>query len=127
MGMLEVSLPARLANLGEVRRRLRQWLDTAAVVGPPAEEVVLAVGEATTNAVEHAGHGVAHEVTMGLTAQRAGSIVELLVSDDGKWRPPRNESHGRGHGFKVMEAVMDEVAIAAGVNGTSVRMRKELQ
>ncbi|MGH3995534.1 MAG: ATP-binding SpoIIE family protein phosphatase, partial [Pseudonocardiaceae bacterium] len=48
------AVPARLEQLAPLRRTLRQWLTATAVDQHTAQELVLAVGEAVTNAIEHA-------------------------------------------------------------------------
>ena len=50
---LVMRLPAEATSLGPLRDRLRRWLDAAGVDRREAADVLLAVGEAASNAVEH--------------------------------------------------------------------------
>ncbi len=122
---LTVSMPARASGLSWLRRRLRGWLPLAAVDPESAEEAVLAVGEAASNAVEHATVGATHPVTVQVTASCSGGVLKLAVGDDGRWQPP-DRRPGRGHGLKVMQAMMDDIAVDTGGAGTVVRMKREL-
>ena len=46
--------------LVEARQRLRDWLSRAGLLESTLLEVLIAVGEATTNAVEHSGAALGH-------------------------------------------------------------------
>ena len=54
----QVVLPARACGLPAVRRWLQDWLHDLGWPVEPAQDIVLAVNEAVTNAVEHAYSGV---------------------------------------------------------------------
>jgi anti-anti-sigma factor len=53
-----------------------------------------------------------------------GAVVSLVVRDRGQWRSPRED--GRGRGFLLMNALVDEVEVRPGPEGTEVRLRREL-
>lgn len=119
---LELSLPATPDNLAVARTAVREWLGAARIGADGVQDVVLAAGEALANAVEHGSPGDGSTV-MGI-AMRLGTAreVEVLVADEGGWRPPAAEPGLRGQGIRIMRAVMDEVAIDRGEAGTTVRM-----
>jgi anti-sigma regulatory factor (Ser/Thr protein kinase) len=124
---LRIRLPAIPASLAVIRARLRSWLPTAAVSAAAAADILLAVGEAASNAVEHAVRGAAREVELEVTARTTATGLALTVKDNGRWRVPAADMSGqRGHGSRLMRAVVDAVTITPTPQGTTVEMRKEL-
>ena len=125
---LRILLPAIPASLAVIRARLRTWLPTAQVTPSAAAEVLLAVGEAVSNAVEHAVRGTTDDVEVEVTARATTTGLALTVKDNGRWHaPPRSErSAQRGHGRRLMRALVDTVKITPTSQGTTVEMRKEL-
>ncbi len=121
-GRLELRLPAVPTSLPQLRRILRRWLDAAGVQGDDAYEIITACHEACANAVEHA-YGPADQ-TFALNATMTEEGIVIHIQDAGQWRAP----HGprRGHGLKLMEALMDTVDIASGSQGTLVKMRRRV-
>jgi anti-sigma regulatory factor (Ser/Thr protein kinase) len=117
---LELSLGAVPGSLAPLRRALARWLDANAVAPKVAYDIVLAVNESATNAIEHAyGPGSAN---FDFEAVRDGDAVELVVRDSGNWRPARGEHRGRG--LSVMRATMDSVDVDRGTAGSEVRLRR---
>lgn len=124
---LTVTLAAHPAGLAVSRGRLRRWLVAAGVDAETAADVLLAVGEATANATEHAVVGVDREVAITVTAAITGSRLELTVSDDGVWKPaPASPGH-RGHGIHLIHALVDSAELTTTPEGTTVAMVKELR
>jgi len=118
------------ACLATIRARLRQWLPAAGIAADDGADILLAAGEATANAFEHApaGGGSGTEpVRITITARADRGTIEVTVTDTGTWRPPRPEADTRGHGIAFMHALMDEVTISTTEHGTTVNMTKELQ
>jgi anti-sigma regulatory factor (Ser/Thr protein kinase) len=124
---LRIRLPAIPASLAVIRAHLRTWLPSAAVSPATAAEVLLAVGEAASNAVEHAVRGAARDVIVEVTARATNTGLALTVRDNGRWhaRPPTAPGQ-RGHGSRLMRALVDTVTITPTPQGTTVEMRKEL-
>ena len=124
---MRVLLPAIPASLAIIRAHLRRWLPTAAVNASAAAEVLLAVGEAASNAVEHAVRDAAHNVVVEVTARATDTGLALTVKDNGRWHaPPPSTRSQRGHGSRLMRALVDTVTITPSPQGTTVEMRKEL-
>jgi anti-sigma regulatory factor (Ser/Thr protein kinase) len=124
---LRILLPAIPASLAVIRAHLRSWLPTAAVNASAAAEVLLAVGEAASNAVEHAVRGAARNVVVEVTARATDAGLTLTVKDNGCWHAPLPSPQGqRGHGSRLMRALVDTVTITPTPQGTTVEMRKEL-
>jgi anti-sigma regulatory factor (Ser/Thr protein kinase) len=124
---LSIRLPAIPASLAVIRSHLRTWLPTARVNPAAAADVLLAVGEAASNAVEHAVRGIAHDVELEVTARATNTGLALTIKDNGHWRAPmRNPVAQRGHGSRLMRALVDMVTITPTRQGTTVEMHKEL-
>lgn len=122
---LQVSIAPDLRALRQVRTSLRAWL--AAVGVHDVDDVVLAVDEAVSNAVEH-GHGDDHAAgrssPITVTARVAGDdMVQIEVRDHGSWRVPTPNSD-RGRGIGIMRSIMDEVDVRSSATGTVVVMRR---
>lgn len=124
---LTVTLAAHPAGLAVSRGRLRRWLAAAGVDAESSADILLAVGEATANATEHAVVGADHEVVITVTAAITGSRLGLTVSDDGVWKPAPVSPGHRGHGIPLINALVDSAELATTPEGTTVEMVKELR
>jgi anti-sigma regulatory factor (Ser/Thr protein kinase) len=125
---MRLRLPAIPASLAVIRAHLRTWLPTARVNPAAAADVLLAVGEAASNAVEHAVRGIARDVELEVTAQATNAGLALTIKDNGHWHAPtRNSAVPRGHGSRLMRALVDAVTITPTPQGTTVEMHKELR
>jgi serine phosphatase RsbU (regulator of sigma subunit)/anti-sigma regulatory factor (Ser/Thr protein kinase) len=121
-GPLHLQLPAKPSSLRVVRSELRRWLAAVAAPTHVIDDVVLSVGEATGNAVEHA-YGAA-DGTIQVEVSVDGDDILARVRDTGRWRPARGRDRGRG--TVIMNAVSDEVRVTGGVDGTEVTIRRGL-
>ena len=121
--------------LALIRARLRRWLPEAGIGSREATDIMIAAGEATANAVEHATTGRPDgvpPVQITLTARATHAMVQLTVTDTGTWRSPpegrEQPSPGtRGHGIIFMHALMDDVTIDSSPQGTTVTLTKDLK
>ena len=112
-------------EVGAARGALRAWLTDNEVPHQQAEDVLLAVGEACTNAVEHA-YPAERPDTADFTVEGkiAGRDLSVSVTDHGAWRIPNPTADPfRGRGLVLMRAVMDEVRLEQTAEGTTVSMR----
>jgi anti-sigma regulatory factor (Ser/Thr protein kinase) len=109
-------------NLGDVRAALRRWLAEAGASRADAIDILLAVGEATSNVVEHAYGPVGGDMT--IRAELVGGDAVVTVADRGSWRAPRGTNRGRGSG--LMAAASDDVRVERGPEGTTVTIRRRL-
>jgi len=123
---LEITMPAEPASLVVVRSRLRRWLALASVDGEVSADALLAVGEAASNSTEHAVVGASHTVDLTVRASISEGRLRFEVSDNGRWRPPSECSGHRGHGIRLMKALVDTADLTSTENGTTVEMLKEL-
>jgi anti-sigma regulatory factor (Ser/Thr protein kinase) len=122
---LRVRTPRALTAVPMLRRRARAWLRAAGVDEDVAEAVLLATGEAVSNAVEHAyppdAEGVV-ELTMTLGPPDRPTEVQVGVVDGGHWRPTPAAAGFRGRGLAMIHALADSAEITTGPRGTTVRM-----
>jgi serine phosphatase RsbU (regulator of sigma subunit)/anti-sigma regulatory factor (Ser/Thr protein kinase) len=118
---LHMTLPARPAILKPLRATLRRWLIGAGASDEEIFEILVASGEACTNAIQHATGAAAQnfEIEAALDGE-----VFISVRDNGRWRRPRADGGGRGLG--IMQEYMDEVNLIKGPDGTEVQMRRML-
>ncbi|HLW48694.1 MAG TPA: SpoIIE family protein phosphatase [bacterium] len=119
---LDIRLPAVPSSLAQMRQALRRWLRAAGVSEEDGYDVLTAVNEACANSIEHA-YGPTDGLFECELALRDGELT-AVVRDIGRWRSARGLH--RGHGLKLMEALMGEVEVTAGRAGTEVRMRKRV-
>jgi PAS domain S-box-containing protein len=121
---LELDFPAHPDSLASTRHWLREWLDAAAFGEDFAQDVLVAVGEACANAVEHAypgGTGAAADAH--LAAHLAGAHLLVTVTDRGRWKQPPPDNHiVRGRGMPMMEALADAVTVRHDAAGTTVTL-----
>jgi anti-sigma regulatory factor (Ser/Thr protein kinase) len=119
---LEVMFSAESEQLATVRTKLRGWLRSCDVSTRIAQDVLVAVGEAIANAIEH-GHRQMPGKQVRLRAVSTADRLRLIVADSGRWRISRPDDQSlRGHGIALMRALMNEVTIEPGPLGTTVDM-----
>jgi anti-sigma regulatory factor (Ser/Thr protein kinase) len=118
-----MTLPAEPEALITARRALRNWLAEVGVDPEALYDITLATGEACTNAIEHAY--APGEASFDLEARRGEDDVTVLVRDYGAWREPRGQNRGRG--LKLMQTLMDDVAVRREDSGTTVELRRALK
>ena len=113
----------RAEELAALRADLRAWLGRAGATAGEAGDVLIAVGEACANAIEHAGADP--QSTIEVRAQLVGREAVLRICDHGHWRAPPARSE-RGHGLRLMRVLMDAIDIATVNDGTRVELRRRL-
>jgi serine phosphatase RsbU (regulator of sigma subunit)/anti-sigma regulatory factor (Ser/Thr protein kinase) len=121
---LELRLPAVPATLASVRSAVRRWLAAVAAEPEDSGDILVAVGEACSNVVEHAYGASRGDVTVRLELDHETGEIVAMIHDTGRWRPPRG--HNRGRGLQLMEAVSDTVTIDSTSTGTGVTIRRHL-
>jgi anti-anti-sigma factor len=118
-----VAIAPAAEQLGALRGHLRAWLAEAGATTSEAGDVLIAVGEACANAIEHAG--AASDSAIDVRGQLLGREVVMRVRDHGSWRPAPSRSD-RGHGLRLMRVLMDGIDISSGQDGTRVELRRRL-
>ena len=114
--------------LGSVRSLVRSWVDSWDVDAKTADEVVLAIDEACTNAIRHAYEGRC-DGSVELTLHAAEEHLEFQVSDKGvrcpaecterrPLQPPDvDDLEPGGLGIQLIHKVFDEVDFCPGESG----------
>ena len=133
---LYLEVPAQVGSVLRVRRAFARWLceiDPTAIDG---NDLLLAVAETITNAVEHAYPADRPGVVQFRAVFLAEGIVECQVTDHGRWRPPDPAVGHRGHGLMVAGQVVDYMRVShamppsgagPGSRGTVVTLRHRLR
>jgi anti-sigma regulatory factor (Ser/Thr protein kinase) len=118
---LVVRLPAVATSLGPLRERLRRWLEADGFSRAALGDVLLAVGEAASNAIEHPidPRPAAILVTLTRTGERD---TRIEIRDHGRWKDAPSARH-RGRGTQIMQAVAGEVAVERTSQGTTVTLQ----
>ncbi|HET9380830.1 MAG TPA: SpoIIE family protein phosphatase [Streptomyces sp.] len=125
-GPLEVTFPAESSQLAPVRQALRDWLEQCRLPPQTAQNVLVAVGEACANAIEH-GHRHTPGEPVRLRAEAYADDLRLVVADSGRWQTPRPDANAhRGRGLALMRAMMQHVTVTSGEAGTTVQMRTRI-
>jgi anti-sigma regulatory factor (Ser/Thr protein kinase) len=124
---MELTIPAAPAQLAGLRQAARHALGEV----PPqiADEVVLALDEAATNAILHGSRG-GDPVQVALWVR--DGWVEATVVDHGPARPPHppptTERLGsRGRGLWLLASLVDEVRVERVKLGTRVTLRRRVR
>ena len=116
------------AELASVRSTLREAAVRAGMDPAAANDLLVAVTEAMTNAITHGRPD--EEGRIGLHWGREGDMLAVCVDDRGRFtsydaRDQGREDHGRG--IAVMSLLVDDLAIEAREDRTLVRLAKRLQ
>lgn len=122
IGPLDLVVPALPWSLRDIRFAVRRWLSAVGAAPRTVADLLVAVGEASTNAVEHAYGPGGGTVSVHLELQMPDVLA--TVRDTGRWRPPRGENRGRGTMF--MRNCSDDLRIDHGPTGTNVVIRRRL-
>ena len=112
--------------LAGMRAQLREWLNSLGWTREARDDVILAVSEAATNAIEHGSAGDVDEIISLEGAVNDGRLL-LAVSDNGSWQPNALDGFrsGRGNGHRLMEALTDDVAVSTDRLGTMVTLSRQ--
>lgn len=121
----------RDGSLGDLRSRVREAAQAAGLSAERAYDLVTAVGEASMNAVVHAGAGIG-QISM------ADGKVQMRMEDQGEGitfenLPKATLSRGfstkesLGHGFKMMLQTVDRIFLLTGVGGTTIVLEQNRQ
>lgn len=117
-GPLSLSITAA-RELAHARAALRGWLPTSIPVAQN-DEVLLAIGEALANALEHG------QTPITLRAEWVDSTLHLTVRDAGPWRgsvDPPTRDRTRGLGIPIMTALTDNLTFET-TDGTTVTLSR---
>jgi anti-sigma regulatory factor (Ser/Thr protein kinase) len=104
-------------ELRGLRGRLREWVGDRGL--EPQPRLLLAVGEACSNAIEHGydERGGALEVVV---EQQENGRLQVSVRDEGTWKTPGSGSTDRGRGITLINHVARDVRFDRSPAGTTV-------
>jgi anti-anti-sigma factor len=121
---LRLGVHADPAQLSSIRRTVGQWAITAGLDSDSIEDLQLALGEATGNAVEHAYRDAPTpgQVSIEMDFDDDGALT-VSVTDTGTWRPAPADPGHRGRGLQIISAIGRDLVLDAGPTGTGLRFR----
>jgi serine/threonine-protein kinase RsbW len=126
---MEVSVPASPSRLAGVRQAVRA--DLRGVSDEVADDVVLALSEAATNAVLYGSSG---GQPIQVVVHVSDGWVEASVLDHGPQPPPglpaasdTDELRAGGRGLWLLRRLMDEVRLERVELGTRVTLRRAIR
>ena len=116
---LVLRVPSRTEFLATIRDTTRRMAEAAGFDGEQANQLALAVDEASTNVIEHAYRG-APDRTIELRFRDEDCVLRMEVMDDGEAVDPRavpqvdlhryaSERRTGGLGMHLMGRIMDSV------------------
>ena len=122
---MERTFPAKARALRDIRTFIRERAALDDVPGTLTDDIVLAVSEASANAVVHVSTG-----SIRIRWRKQGDVVFVEVCDEGIFQEatstPQLDGIG-GRGIPLMQALMDDVTLHRGTNrcpGTVVCLAK---
>ncbi|WP_018681901.1 ATP-binding protein [Actinokineospora enzanensis] len=119
---LRVEVAANPEDMAVIRSALRTWLTTHGASDTRTDEILVGIGEAVANSVEHA-YRDGSPGRVSVAARSGANSVTITVTDQGHWREPRSPgSDGyrvplRGRGLAILRTVSSQVDINPGVDG----------
>lgn len=127
----EFEVPGNYSMLAFVRHRVYDFACNMGFTKDQLHDIVLAVGEAGTNAMQHGCLSPLSRIRIRM--ERHADSLHVFVSDDDSsfcfedWRPVTSETMAEsGRGIVCMEAMMDKVAFHPRSHGTCVELIKYL-
>ena len=119
---------ADAGQLALIRGAVRRWLAPLGLAEDATSDLVLAVDEATSNAIEHAYRPSTTNDVVELTLWTDDNAICIEIIDHGHWRPPASPklTDGRGRGIALMHQLIDTVIISFDRRGTKVFLRHRL-
>jgi serine phosphatase RsbU (regulator of sigma subunit)/anti-sigma regulatory factor (Ser/Thr protein kinase) len=119
---LNIVVPALPRALADIRSAVRRWLTAAGASPDDVADIMVAVGEACSNVVEHAYGPAGGSLTLQMELDD-GTVV-AVVRDNGRWRSVRGQNRGRG--TALIQRCTDHMDVVAGPGGTTVTFRRHL-
>jgi anti-sigma regulatory factor (Ser/Thr protein kinase) len=119
---LHLDVPAEARFLARARANLRHWLRESGATPAEESDLLVAVGEACANVVQHAYPAAPGRLQ--IEARIEDGVLDVWVRDEGRWRAPADR--GGGWGLKLMRALTDSVDVARNPHGTVVHLRRLL-
>jgi PAS domain S-box-containing protein len=122
-GGLHLVFPAEPGELRNLRASMRDWLDERDVGAADRNALLLAVGEACSNAIEHAYQGRASGKVDVDIEEASDRKFAVTVRDFGRFRSPSERNPDRGRGTTLMRELTIDFSRDSTPTGTTVRFR----
>lgn len=126
---LRADIPSAAALAG-VRRSIEDYCVDQGLVGDRLASFMIGVGEAMTNAVKHAGHGIAYagrtDDSVWAAVSDEGSGIESLILPRALLLPGFSTKPSLGLGYTIMLDVSDRILLKTSDTGTVVIALKQL-
>jgi serine/threonine-protein kinase RsbW len=127
-------LPCRSDSVPTLRALLHRDLERWEVAAEVADAILLATGEAVTNAVVHGSWGQQDSV-MVVRWSVVDGVFSFSVQDKGPgfdssrtaMSRRAHPSQNRGRGLYIMHVLMDRVVVDSGLSGTHIMLEKALE
>ena len=116
---LDLILPARPEAAATARAALRRFLASFDIGDDRRSQLVVGVGEAIVNAIEHGNRGDA--ATFRLIGSRLSNAIVIEVESSGRWHE-NVPAVQRGYGLPLMHAFANTVTIERRADSTRVRL-----
>jgi len=130
----QLGLTAEIANASDItsaRHSLREWLRANVPNVRDCDGLVLAVGEAATNAYKHAGGGTLHAWSDGARVYAritdSGSGIEPGMLPMAMLMPGFSTKVSLGMGFTIMLDAATQLQLATGPEGTTVQLEFSIE
>jgi anti-sigma regulatory factor (Ser/Thr protein kinase) len=130
MTTFRATFPSTFASVSEARKAVREFAQRCGFGRSEISDIVLAVGEACSNAAEH-GHVERGQIIVRCTYE--GGVFRAEIADDGQGFRPQEATDlaldsldwiGRGRGIPIMRALMDSVTYRICESGTTAVLEK---
>jgi PAS domain S-box-containing protein len=112
---------ARADQLAGLRADLRAWSEEQALPDTVRNRLLLGIGEACANSVEHA-YAWSGSGDFDVEVTHHGAHLTLQVRDRGVWRPQTRLGADRGRGTVIMQAVGHRFRRSSDADGTTVTL-----
>lgn len=125
---LRLALPREGKSVPVVRRILKHSLEAIGVEKDVVGDLELALTEACTNVLDHAGGTEEYEVVAGIHGCTCTiEVVDMGIGYEDQGETDRGHEAEDGRGLVLMKAVADRVEVLRGSSrGTVVRIEKQL-
>ncbi|HEY0811737.1 MAG TPA: ATP-binding protein [Pseudonocardia sp.] len=114
---------ADAAHLPHIRTVIRGWLAPFALDDDTEQDLVLAVNEAVSNAIEHAYDPPGPDDLVEVTFWTDPNHFYVEVADHGHWKEATTNGGHRGRGILIMQQMVGSVSIDHDADGTTVLLR----
>ncbi|WP_293003765.1 SpoIIE family protein phosphatase [Mycobacterium sp.] len=121
---LATVIPASLTHMFNARHLLRDWLSDTRADPRRETDILLATGEALSNAIEH-GCAADTSKTVSIEAFHRDRAIMVTISDPGQWAGDSSASQRgqyRGRGLTMINGMADRVSTHRGAAGTRVTL-----